>query len=78
MRSYLLTGKYYTAPDRGSPDGHWYSFNYAFDADSNEDACVKVRQYLEEKYSYTHQEKENFKNLELVSTEHVSLEFVLN
>lgn len=73
MRSYLFTGKYYTPPDRGSINGNWYPFEYAFSAEADSDAAAEAKRHLEEKYSYSSRGAEGFKDLKLINYEEVDL-----
>ena len=77
MASFLLTGEYYTAPDRGSPDGHWYPIKHSFHAKSHNAACGEVKRYLEDKYSYSSRGKEEFRGIKLVSTREIDLTNIL-
>ena len=73
MRSYLLTGEYYTPPDRGSPNGHWYPFEWKVNAESDSAAVAKVREYLEARYSYSTAGSDAPRKLKLISFEEVDL-----
>ena len=73
MCSYLLTGGFHSAPDRGSPDGHWYPITHSFSAESDSDAQEEAKRFLEDKYSYSSRDKEEFRNLKLVCCREVDL-----
>ncbi len=78
MRNYTLTGEYYTAPDRGSPNGHWYKFEHSFSVKTDQTARTETRKYLDKKYSYSTRGREDFRNLRLVRFQEVELTPVLS
>ena len=77
MRSYLLTGEYYTAPDRGSPDGNWCPIEHHFSAEADSAAAIETKRYLEEEYSYFSRGQEGFRDLRLMHYEEVDLAPIL-
>ncbi|HEX5774764.1 MAG TPA: hypothetical protein VFY28_02285 [Candidatus Paceibacterota bacterium] len=68
---YKLTGEYYTAPDRGSPDGDWNPFQHSFQAGNDSAARAHTKKHLDKEYPGVRPDQ--FRKLSLMNYKEVDL-----